>query len=170
MEREAALDYGLEQQRKAEERDEEGLCIDCGEKPQHPEVAGKMCIDCWRDSMFSCHKGGCDNPAVVEVRQMGLCSVHAIEKAHNLYQKYLGTKSELEEEQQVLEDLISDVGYDPREHHGRPPDAPDRADEVLNQWTNVHFKEQELGSIRNQLDRIKEEVDQVFPENYDVIL
>lgn len=170
MHRDAAIDYGLEEQRKAKERDEEGLCLDCGYSPQHPEVAAKMCVDCWRDSMFCCHHGGCDNPSVVEVRQRGLCSLHAIEAAHGLHKKYLAKKSELEEEKQMLEDLIADVGYDPREHSGHPPDAPDRAAEVENQFADVHFTKQDLANIKRQLERIKGEVDEVFPENYHVTL
>ena len=164
--REAALDWQLEQREKYEERDNAGLCIRCGEELQNPALSQPVCTDCFSATHMSCDEKGCLQSVKVTIRQRRLCEAHGVEAALGMYRSYMEMKSELEDQQMEFEDLVSEYDYDPRKNHGIPPDAPNGANELTGMYADIKLLEQDIDLLKDQVKRVQRQVYQVFPDNF----
>lgn len=164
--REAAIDFQRELNERQEKRDEEGMCLYCGERPQNPELPKKFCTDCWEEGPYSCNKSGCIAEPDVTIRGQDICSSHAVQVAHVAYWEYLEKKATLEDMREDFERVSEEVGYDPRTDGRLDKDSPDNADDVVELFHNIKIMESEVDKSKCIVQRVMDHVDRVFPENY----
>lgn len=163
----AAKHMAKEESRIIQERDESGICVDCGDKLQNPALSSPTCTTCANVSAMRCSKKGCINEAVVTDKQAMLCEVHAVESAHEIYESYQKKRAELEERRQDLDVKSKKLMYDPRE---------DNKDDIVNEDQEIvevrelhaqaQLTEQKVELLQNRLENIQANVDAVFPEGF----
>lgn len=158
-----------EEQERQERLDEKGLCFHCEEEPQNPYINAKVCLDCWSSERhMGCMHKGCPNSSAGNFRQGQYCEVHLADRIHKAYESYLKQKDKVEQMEQEVNDMASDLDRDPRDSSIAPRDMNEAQQEVRDKHLQVKLERQELGRIRSVMEKAMKSLDEPFPEGYEV--
>lgn len=113
-------------------------------------------------------KDGCPNTAVGEFRQGRFCEVHLTDVIHSAYHEWEQLKSKVEETEREFEDRVADVGFDPRDNPKRPSEYTEEEQDLEDKLTELGMMKREEGWLKGDLKRTMECVDEPFHENYPV--
>lgn len=156
-----------EEQEKAEQAHERGLCKRCREDPQNPSLNSNLCLSCHQDMRGGCMVGGCAEDAAGSLGQREYCEKHLIDFMHDEYFKLLDLKERINKLHRKIE-MLEDKVEEPDDLSSTPPR------EMSSKERHLHdLKAEETGLQRNieaKFGRIQDAadcVDEVFHENFE---
>jgi hypothetical protein len=154
-----ALDGALEQARISRERDDKGMCVDCGTNPQNPQLSKPYCLSCWTSATISCSESECHGEATVDVSGRIMCDVHATQYAHELYADYVLAKCKAERLQEELFELKFQMKYNAEMD-------PSDSKTILAKETELELVAHNMMEYKEAIHHIQDSVEQVFPDDF----
>lgn len=169
MTAEEGLAIAREEHERQERLDEKGLCFNCEENPQNPNINAKMCLDCWNNDQFmKCAASNCPNTAAGRIEQYTLCEVHLTDLIHQKYEEYLKEKSELKDKQKTFDEKVKKHNFNPKNYRGSPHDLSDIEQDIHGDYLVILGKRQNIKNLKREIQNAMKDLDQAFPENYKV--
>lgn len=164
--RDRGIHYGLEEARRMEELDEQGLCVRCGKRPQNPALSTKRCLDCCNETGDNCDAGSCTRSIEGTFMQHRYCKRHLIDSLHKAYTEYLKKRSKLQKEQQRILDKAADIDFDVEAYNADPRKLTDRESKIYNDWLDCRINKRENEQMRGFIIDSMGQVEQVFPKGF----
>lgn len=168
MQRDAAAGAVHEEYEQMKEREDKGMCPMCGSSPTNPAIGIELCVQCAKEMEILCSKNGCLGKRTFRFRQAGFCDPHAVEIAQEEYYLYLEILDKVEELEEEFEELCDDIGYDPTQAKGDESSKSQRHRRAINLRPQIQLLEGDAETHKRTVEKAREEVGEVFHENFEV--